>query len=255
MNNFVSALNDENIFNKISMVLAPYFNDYSDFKHFIAKAAKSASQNSTNILTELKDVSKIMPIKANSFLNEQRLDNIIKNLPQKDFQSYLDFGCSDGLQTDYFVDHLNISKTNAFGIDTELHDQSNKSFTELSYNGNKNIPLPDNSIDLITSMMVLHHVDDLTVFIDDIYRVLNKGGIFFVRETDLMNWSDFLFNHSMELIYYKILTNAPDNAEPLFLKPMDFWKKIFQRSGFSILNIDEVETWNHFNPVHFYLQK
>jgi len=68
---------------------------------------------------------------------------------------------SRGFGFDFFVD-------NSFGSDKiKLQD------LDL----NNNIPLPDFSVDVVTAMAVLEHLNNYEAFIGEIYRILKKNGI------------------------------------------------------------------------------
>lgn len=257
MHLLTSAINNDFIFKKISNVIESQFNKESDFIAFNIYAKNLAFNKDNNIQKKLISKISTMDINECSSVNYARLDNILDLLPNREFNTYLDFGCSYGNQANYFSDRLNLKKTNSFGIDAidSINMHSNENFTRLNYGNNRNIPLPDSSIDFVTSSMVLHHVDDLLFFIKDIHRVLSSDGIFFIRETDLKNWNDLFFNLSMEHFYYNIFSNNSEISEPLFFHSRNFWANIFLNNGFTILNIEDVENGNHFNPTHFYLKK
>ena len=50
-----------------------------------------------------------------------------------------------------------------------------------------NIPYKDNTIDIVTCTMVIHHMDRPKDTLKDIYRIMKPGGLFIIREHDCNN--------------------------------------------------------------------
>lgn len=102
--------------------------------------------------------------------------------------NYLDVGCFTGDITSAISRLFKLDCSDAFGIDIKNYIKSSVSpkFTFKEYNG-LNIPFTDNSFDLITIFMVLHHVSDnnIELFVSDVARVLKPGGVIIIREHGL----------------------------------------------------------------------
>jgi SAM-dependent methyltransferase len=98
----------------------------------------------------------------------------------------LDYGCGPGNDLVGFSEFSNPARL--IGVDVSLtalnvsekrlalHGK-NAELLKIEENGNT-IPLPDNSVDLVHSSGVLHHVENLDAALKEIYRVLKPGGRF-----------------------------------------------------------------------------
>ena len=103
-----------------------------------------------------------------------------------DFSSLCDIGCADGSLTVKTADLLGIPLENTYGVD--IRDFGEKPFNFLQADFEiQPIPLPDNSIDLVTVTQVLHHVHQYVKLIREITRILRPGGILIVRESLLLD--------------------------------------------------------------------
>lgn len=82
---------------------------------------------------------------------------------------------------------------------------------QFTYYDGVNIPKKDNSIELCSSFMVLHHVLKLDELLDDIHRVIKKGGVFIIREHDSY---DYVYSKYLDIIHYYydlVVADKPDN--------------------------------------------
>src|SRR5260221_8761154 len=140
----------------------------------------------------------------------------------------LDIACGEG----YGTKILSKSANKVFGIDIDSAsiDHAKKTYGENNIEficGNvKNIPLPDNSVDVVVSYETIEHIDEGTQndFLTEIKRVLKKGGILIISTPDKTNYTD-RYSHKNE-----------------------FHIKEFEKDEFvSFLN-------NHFNRVSSFLQ-
>lgn len=154
---------------------------------------------------------------------------------------YLDIGCFDGKITELFGKYFRLNKLQTHGVDIKDYNNQNSEFVFSQYDG-KILPYSDNSFDLITCMMVLHHIpeDNLPKLIQEINRVMKPNGVLILREHDvststskkqtcLLNlmhdfydyvWSDNPITHSEQWVaHYK------SNQE---------WTTILKRSGFEL---------------------
>lgn len=251
-----TSIKNDHVFNRITDVIKPIFNCKKEFEKFsdslLFFSDIQLSQN--DIILGSKSIFDNFNTVIEASINEKRLNHISDELKHHNFSSYLDFGCGDGSQTSYLSQSMNISNSNSFGID--IHDNEyHSNFINLNYSDFNSIPLPSGSIDFVSSFMVLHHVQDLFHSVKEIHRVLSVNGVLFIRETDIKGYNDILFNHSMEIFYYKIMTEHESNSAPLYFNSYSFWINIITSMGFELIKSDSVEDWNHFNPIHLYFRK
>lgn len=85
-----------------------------------------------------------------------------------------DLGC--GLKAD-FLRSVESKIKSGFGFDVEVDKNYETSKIKLEQaNLNMSLPLPDKSVDIVTSMAVLEHIDDYEHHLKDVSRILRNGG-------------------------------------------------------------------------------
>lgn len=124
-------------------------------------------------------------------------ENIITD---KSIKNYLDIGTGNGSFAVTFGNELNLDKDHIFGCDfsnfSEQGDWERKKlsnkfvFKELEKN--KPYPFEDNSIDIITMKMVLHHIDNLDFTVNEINRILKKKGILIIIDHTAFTYVDYM---------------------------------------------------------------
>ena len=87
----------------------------------------------------------------------------------------LDFGCGDARYKEI------ISRKNSYtGVDVKIsgHPEDNKNY-DMLWDNNK-LPFLDESFDVVVCTEVLEHVEELNITIQELRRVLKKGGLMFI---------------------------------------------------------------------------
>lgn len=127
-------------------------------------------------------------IRGTSRINElKKLFDAInfKLLVNKD-SKYLDIGSGNGVITDIIGKELGFSKENIYGIEISKWIEKNHegSYTAINttYIKGDNLPFDNNSFDLISCIMSIHHFEYKEKMLNEIYRVLKPGGILIIRE-------------------------------------------------------------------------
>lgn len=104
---------------------------------------------------------------------------------------YLDIGSNTGENTKA-IGHSITSKENIHGIDNYDTGFMGKDITMsegvdlMSYKDDK-IPLDDDSVDVITILQTLHHIEDVDNIMSEILRITHKGSIVILREHECYN--------------------------------------------------------------------
>lgn len=168
--------------------------------------------------------------------------------------SYLDVGYGDGEITNTLVKSFNLPLSKAFGVEVVTKQNVHNSFQPIYFDG-YNIPLPDNSQDLITLLSTLHHVEDLEALIRDIYRVSSPNGHILVRDFDASTEELKIFNLVMDHIYYKVYNVIPEVPIPANYLSKDEWIEIFNVNGFITNKLSYPEPNNPYNPFLLDLSK
>lgn len=141
------------------------------------------------ILEECKFVSKRnanAPFKGNSVCGQickVLFEVFSKPHLVKNEYVYLDIGCSDGEITRMFAKTLNVLSKNAHGLDIADQPNYKKGSVFNQYDG-KSLPFGDDSVDFITAIQVMHHVEHLDDLISEINRVLKPGGYLIIKDHD-----------------------------------------------------------------------
>lgn len=146
---------------------------------------------------------------------------------------YLDIGCYDGEITKQIGLYY---KTDTHGIDVKKYKEYD--FTFKTYDSL--IPYKDNTFDLITCFMVLHHVDDekLNTLIKEIYRVSNNNCIIIIREHNVQKNINKLCLDIMHDIYDNVYNDSHSIWKTNYKNHKD-WENLFNNNNMK----------NHINPV------
>ncbi|MEK7169195.1 MAG: class I SAM-dependent methyltransferase [Patescibacteria group bacterium] len=107
-------------------------------------------------------------------------DIVLKSIPRR-VKKVLDFGCGDGS----FTEKLYIKGRKIYGCDADLSVlkdiKANKRKVEYTHISTKgNTPYKSNFFDCVTMMGVLEHVFDENITLNEIHRILKKGGILYI---------------------------------------------------------------------------
>lgn len=140
---------------------------------------------------------------------KDRVNTITQLLEDVKVETYLDIGAGDGNITLAVKDFYKLPKERVFALDKKLPDIPE--ITALQYQNDK-IPLPDNSVDLITLIVVLHHVTDRDAMLSEIKRILKPGGRVYIREhDDNRDPAFFKYLDMLHLLYYIAYNETHDS--------------------------------------------
>lgn len=174
-----------------------------------------------------------------------RFSNMV---PRYIINNYLDFGCGKCDMTAEFGRLLNLSKNNIYGTDIKeefelewaaSRDKNDDLIFKYSTPGDI-IPF-EKKFDLITCLMVLHHINptELNKTIKAIYDALNPGGIFLLREHNCENKDD---NRFADLVHslYMVQVAGRVNKEKIenlviYYKSAEEWNNLLRSFGFEQL--------------------
>ncbi|MES1225296.1 MAG: methyltransferase domain-containing protein, partial [Bacteroidota bacterium] len=113
----------------------------------------------------------------------------------------LDIACGEGYGTKILSKNAN--KVFGVDIDSASIDHAKKTYRENNIEficgSVKNIPLADNSVDVVVSFETIEHIDEETQnnFLAEIKRVLKKGGALIISTPDKANYTD-RYSHKNE---------------------------------------------------------
>lgn len=165
-------------------------------------------ESKTRIQRRLKDIECILSLDGNPRTRNRTFTVTYpgswQRFHRESINTYFDLGCGNGVITAQIGAYLKLSKHQIFGSD--VFDPNNPDLTFIPIDQHQNtIPmshnclsfslnilifhslsfsLDDQSVDLITCFVTLHHVPDLRRTLNELARILRPGGYLIIREHD-----------------------------------------------------------------------
>jgi len=152
-------------------------------------------------------------------------------------RSLLDIGCAEGSITGQLGQHWKIPKEKCCGCDvTPLRNETIDFSFKLS--SGCTLPYDDQSFSLVTAFMSLHHIAVPMEMIKEVYRVLEPGGFFIIREHNVEDPPLAIFLDIVHGLYDQAWSNP--KHDPLFFQnhwaqyySIGQWENIITSIGFS----------------------
>jgi ubiquinone/menaquinone biosynthesis C-methylase UbiE len=155
----------------------------------------------------------------------------------------LDVGCGKG----FIAHHLSaMLGTNVTGIDIATTAEAAIDYRQFD---GRHFPLPDESVDAVLFCYVLHHAQDLSMIINEMRRVLSKGGLVVIYEDVPAVWWDRIVCAIHDLKWRK-------RTGPCQFRREAGWRSLFESTGFQIMTERPLSRWRNLShPVRrrFYL--
>lgn len=167
---------------------------------------------------------------------------------------YLDVGAGDGSIAKALAKNWNLKRKDVMGLEVAQYSRETE-MTWLKYGKDGRIPLKDGSIDAVSVLMVLHHVENQPQLVKEIFRVTAKGGTVVIRETDAPTPKSKLFNKILDEMYYSVFYPNPSVPTPALYRSTAEWVSLFKEVGFHVEVKENMEMGNPFTPVFFVLTK
>lgn len=164
--------------------------------------------------------------------------------------TYLDHGCGSGKITREIADYLGADIV--YGVDIYSHELlAERNIISVNPSAEGHIRLPDNSVDIITCFLSMHHVDLQEITTQELVRILRPGGTLLLYEHDY-DGSPILKKYLDAVhLFYQIygtqneFENANDisrQAKKITLSSVDWifstkyasrehWRNIFESNG------------------------
>lgn len=170
---------------------------------------------------------------------------------------YLDVGCGDARKTKIFHTSLNLPLKNTYCTDiaswgTYSQDKSKIPFqfelikdNKLNYNGEH--------FDIVSCILTLHHVPDLSKFIKEICRILKRNGLLILIEHSTFTKYDKALIDIQHLLFGMLYDNRNDYIEnPDYIKcyNMYVWDYIMSIHGFTKVLTQPIHFGNHFEITY-----
>ncbi len=212
-------------------LLLNHFIPFQYTKKIIDKIMNTPNIKDTEVLQSIhrifkehgfKKDMKIHPDECNPW--EFILNNLVPKIQEyvtKEFGSpkfhYLDVGCGSGKKTNIFSKLFDLPKTMVYGADIPNWGpyQFNKSKLPFHFEFIRDgvIEYPDNSFEVVSAILTLHHVPDLTSFLKEIKRILKPNGLLLIIEHDNHNKFDNLITDLQHTLYSYLYDNNHNYLE------------------------------------------
>jgi SAM-dependent methyltransferase len=229
----------------------------SKFHHLLATTTKEKATDEEIYKTVQDKLPSIKPFLSELTLalpalkkqKKEMAKQVLQLLDKKQINGYLEIG-STGRYISELRKHIdlsgNIYLTNDLVPNNTLGDifergQIRKlgTFIPLDYSPIKATDIPDESIDLVTCHIGLHHCphDLLTGYMQSVNRVLRKGGLFIIRDHDVKTPEMATFVSLVHTVFNLGLKVSweTDISEFKSFKSIDEWSKIIVSYGFKDL--------------------
>lgn len=121
-------------------------------------------------------------------------ENIVACLSKNGEAIALDVGCGDGQKTAIFKRKIRCKEM--VGIDGVLGRltvaEKNGINKIITSNLETTWPFKENSFDVVISNQVIEHINDVDLFISEIYRILKPGGYAVISTENLASWHNIV---------------------------------------------------------------
>lgn len=184
-----------------------YFSRISDMHHIDYVLLNEIYIKLCNLYSVSKNIS-----------YQERGDNRVRSIQkyidlQFQVSRYLDIGCFDGYITNAIGNHFKLNNDQIYGVDIKPYNSCIKNEVKLNftiYDGIK-LSYDDNYFDLITCLMVLHHIpeENLSSLLSEISRVMKPGGVLILREHNVINDNQIELLNIMHDFYDYVWTDKP----------------------------------------------
>jgi SAM-dependent methyltransferase len=108
-------------------------------------------------------------------LRHLRLSRIVRSIPQN--AVLLDIGCGPEF---VLLKTLSPRLQHGFGLDFKVEPQQWKNLTMQQLVLDKQLPFDNNSLDCVTMLAVLEHIEQEHAIVHEVHRVLKPGGQFII---------------------------------------------------------------------------
>lgn len=191
---------------------------------------------------DIKEEEKQYLINLERNRESERVKSVKELIGDKIVTSYLDVGCGDGKITKEIVASISTIKT--YYMTDVLWTNNDDHYFISNYDniGDSYSHIPDQSLDLITFFVSLHHISKISELLDVLKTKLKQDGIIFIREHNVSN--------SNIATYLEILHKLQPDDYPSFFRSRDTIDGLFSSKGFESVGYNEYNM--EINPQKLY---
>lgn len=152
--------------------------------------------------------------------------------------NYLDFGCGNGKKTLKFQSLFEINIKNTYGVDIENWGPYEKNrkflFNFQTLGKNNKIPHKENTFDLVTCFLCLHHIPNLMETLKEIKRVLKPSGKLLILEHNAFIDLDIILLDMQHNLFTHIYNEPNKQIYNRFFNILE-WDFVLHKIGFKYL--------------------
>ncbi len=163
----------------------------------------------------------------------------IKKLLREKVNSYLDFGGGDGKISAAISTSLNINKSYSLDIESWFGKKVSRleqNITYITQKENQSIDLANNSIELITALQVLHHIENVDFVLNELTRINSKFLI--IREHDCRDNYDRMLIDVEHSLFEMCIEDADIsylNNYKAWYRSKGEWINMIENKGYKLL--------------------
>ena len=163
--------------------------------------------------------------------------NNIKNKSKKlNNLKYLDVGCGNGGKTKMLSNALKLEKENTYCTDIETWGPYKKNKDKIpfqfKYIVDGKLDYPDNTFDIVSCFLTLHHIPKMEDFIKEINRIIKPGGCLILVEHSIYTDYDRLLvniQHMLYKVFYDLKKDYINNPDYIYCYNMYEWNYIMNK--------------------------
>jgi 2-polyprenyl-3-methyl-5-hydroxy-6-metoxy-1,4-benzoquinol methylase len=156
---------------------------------------------------------------------------------------YLDLGCGDCEKPITFGAMMKLKPENVYGADLKSwghysKDNRPKELNFIELQERKAFPIDNEKFDIVSCLMVLHHVDNIDFFMKEINRILKPGGILYIVEHDAMTVVDKMLADIEHAMYEVVIRSNQNFFKEFKTQYYDWleWDIIMNHYGFDYVH-------------------
>ena len=180
-----------------------------------------------------------------------QLKNISNEIGRNGYNGYVSIGDA-GRNVNLMKSQLNITgnvyivhdKQSMMDIVERGSIRSVGTFVQFDYNNSTSININDNSVDLVTCLMGLHHfpIENLQAIIRSIHKILRVNGLFVIREHDAYPELVPILNaahNNLNAVTGETLENETEEIRQF--RQVNEWIRIIEAIGFTDVGVYEMQ--------------
>lgn len=183
--------------------------------------------------------------------------HIIERDPNFKMKNYLDIGCGNCIKTKLIGDLLELKSNNIYGADIPKWSGYNQEQRKklpiniIDIKPNKKLPIKSNKFSLVSTLMVLHHVNNLKLMLTEINRILELNGYLIIKEHDCLTSIDYMLADVEHALYGIVINNNDKFINDYYSEYYDWleWDVIIHKFGFKKIHYELIYT-----PIDQYFQ-